>query len=109
MTHFIEIKDKEYPCRFGMRAVFNLMNSNDVEFVDDVRVDMDYDTMLQLFEDASRTGVKREGGEKLTADQIEEAIDDDPALFMRLQKVFQDSKVIQKFNEQNAEESDEKK
>ena len=109
MVEYIKIDDEKYPFKFGMRSFFNLMNSEDIEFLDEVQVNMSYDAFLQLAEDASKTGARKDGSDELvlTQAELEDAIDEDPQIFIELQEAFKRSKVVEKM--QNIEGRTEKK
>jgi len=97
MIQHVKIGDKEYPFKFGMREVFQLTSKQGVEFDEaDKRIAMDFDAFLNLFHLASKKGARLEGSDLvLSPVEIEDAIDDDPGVFMALQEALENSKVVQ--------------
>lgn len=112
MIQYVTIDEKEYPLLFSMRAVFGFMNNNNVDSLQGVeqKVTLEYDALLELFEQASKKGAKKEGSDLvLTAEELEDRIDEDPELFMDLQKKFNESKVMEAMNKEASEEFADKK
>lgn len=97
MIQHVKIGGKEYPFKFGMREVFQLTSQQGVEFDEaDKRIAMDFDAFLSLFHLASKKGARLEGSDLvLSSIEIEDAIDDDPGVFMALQEALENSKVVQ--------------
>lgn len=102
MVQHIEIFGEQYPFKFGMREIYTFSNKNDVEFDEvDQEISMDFDSFLELFHMASKKGARVEESEQfLTPLEIEDAIDDDPDVFLALQEAFAESKVVKKMQEQ---------
>ncbi|MDR8390999.1 hypothetical protein NC796_07615 [Aliifodinibius sp. S!AR15-10] len=102
MIEYIKINDKEYPIKFSFRAVFSYMNGSNVETLEDANTEvlLNFDSLLKLFEQAFKKGAKKDNdfdGKPLTADEIEDAIDEEPSLFIKLQETFNNSKVMKAF------------
>ncbi len=103
MIHYVEINSKKYPFVFGMREVWMLSSGQGIEFDDALQaVHLDFGLFLRLFESASKKGARRHAEENggdvgalsLTKEQIEDFVDDEPALFEDLQRVFNESKAF---------------
>lgn len=96
MVSYVEIGGKKYPFYFGMREVFAFSSKSGAEFDEvDGKIAIDYDAFLELYEIASARGAKKDKSELvLTKDELEDAIDESPYLFMELQKIFENSKAI---------------
>lgn len=97
----IKIGNKEYPFHFGMRVFWYITNSGEIEFdeVDD-RIQADYDAFLQMFVLANESALKKSDGNKITIDDLEFAIDENPELMTDLQNALLNSSVINKMQEQ---------
>ena len=112
MIQYLEIEDKKYPFLFSMRAVFDFMNGKQLNTLSQMEsaVSVNYDSMLELYSNASEKGAKKEGDTELSlnAEQIENFIDDNPELFFELQKLFEESAVM-KATIEESEEVDKKK
>lgn len=102
MIQHIKIDGKEYPFLFSFRAVFSFMNSSNIQSLEeaDQATSLDFDALLKLYEQASKKGAKKAGDKELelTAEQIEDAIDEEPSLFVALQEAFEQSKVMRELN-----------
>ncbi len=78
MINIIDIEGKPYPFRFGMRLLWSISAKRDLEFEQlYVNMQKDYDLCLEIFVEANKYAVKKEGGNLITADSLEEAIDAD--------------------------------
>lgn len=102
MIQYIKINGKEYPLIFSFRAVFSFMDSNDLNSIKeaDEKVSVEFDALLSLYEQAFKKGARKDKSfddKPLSAEEIEDALDNDPELFLELQKLFGDSKVVQSF------------
>lgn len=106
MVQHVEINGTEYPFKFGMREIYAFSNKNDVEFDEvDQQISMDFDSFLELFHMASKKGARIEDSDLvLEPIEIEDAIDEDPQVFIDLQKAFEESKVVKKMQEQAGKE-----
>lgn len=112
MIDYIKIKDIEYPLQFSFRAVFGFMNSAGLETLEETEqeISLDYDALLDLFAEAIKCGVRKDDKfdkNPLSKQEIEDAIDDEPRLFMELQTKFNQSQVIKTFNQ--SDNADKKK
>lgn len=117
MIHYAEVNGKKYPFKIGMRE-HQLLYKNAISINGDIsglseeeaqkrvsidynevlrKVTTDFDTFLEMFHLASKKGCRhheKETGEKiepLTPIEIEDAVDDDPDLYVKLQDIFIES------------------
>lgn len=108
--HYVKINDKEYPFRFGQRELQTVAqnfvgkaanNGKEIEY-DDLgqKLAQSFDLFLLAFHTASVKGCrihKRDKGEEidpLSEIEIEDAIDDDPDLYITLMDAFNDSQTV---------------
>lgn len=102
MIQHVEINGESYPFKFGMREMLTFSQKHGVEF-DEVgkEITLDFDLFLDLFCSASKKGARRSENSDLTISEqeLEDAIDDDPELFMKLNEAFENSNVVQKMQE----------
>lgn len=116
MIQYVSIDGTEYPFKFGMREVYAFTNRNDIEFhqVDDringdeqqVRANVPFDALLEIYHLASKKGARKADTPdlELSEEEIEDAMDDFPNVFMDLQEAFMESKAMQKMQEQGEKE-----
>lgn len=111
MIHEISINSKVYPFHLGMRVIWHISNSGEIEYDEvDGKISSDYLSFLGLFEMANQSAVKRlKKGNLITVDELEVACDDNPKLFNDLQKVFEKSTVIEKLKQLEEEKGDAEK
>lgn len=101
MINLIEINGQEYPFYFGMRAFYNLSASQDKE-LDELDL-KDYGTALKLFCFANKAGHKKDGGELIDEEALEESIDKDPAAFGKLMQSYKSSDFQQAIEKEQEE------
>lgn len=117
MIHYAEVNGKKHPFKIGMRE-HQLLYRNAISFNADIdkvngmsskeaqdsvsidfnevlrKVTTDFDTFLEMFHLASKKGCRLhkketdEDIEPLTPEQIEDAVDEDPQLYVKLQDIF---------------------
>ena len=105
MIQQVTINDKQYPLLFSFRAVFSFMDGGNMTSIQeaDNQMSVDFDSMLELYEQAFKKGAYKDDsfdGDPLSAEDIEDALDEDPTLFVTLQELFAESNVIKSFNDQ---------
>lgn len=106
MIHYAEINGKKYPFKFGMREVWKLSTGEGLEFDDTLKaIHLDFGLFLKLFVLANKKGARRhvqevgEGKEEdfiLTAEEIEDAVDDHPEVFDDLSEAFTESSAFKR-------------
>lgn len=111
MIQYIEIEDTKYPILFSFRAVFGYMNKANISSLEEAEksISIDFDSLLSLYEQGFEKGARKDeefDGDPLTAEEIEDAIDAEPALFQKLAELLNESKVMKSFK---GEETDKKK
>ena len=85
----IEINGKKYPVYFGMRQVMAFS-----QIVDPDTGGIDYDKYLEFMHSGIKRGCSRDNVKcDLTLEDLEAAIDEDPALFDALRETYDNSKV----------------
>lgn len=106
MIQYVEIAGEKYPFKFGMRELYTLTQRADIEDQDveydeiSKKITMDFGAFLELFHLASKKGArlhKRENEEEakvLSEEQLEDAIDEDPALFGKLNEMFEKANTV---------------
>jgi hypothetical protein len=101
MIYYVEIGGKKHPFKFGMRELFALSQQWNVQPETPEatlrEVSMDFDAFLEAFILANKKGCRKHTAERgeeieaLTAESLEDALDDDPDLFTELNKVLEKS------------------
>lgn len=106
MNNIIKVGKTDYKFHFGMRVFWYVTNSGEIEFDEvDGRISSDYDSFLRMFVLANESALKKSEGEKLTIEELEFAIDENPDLMIELQKAFQNSSVVEKLQEKTQQEA----
>lgn len=105
MIQKIEINGKKYPFKFGMREIYTFSSNEGVEFDEvDQKISMEFDSFLNLFHAASKKGARLTDSDLvLSPVEIEDAIDEDPAVFVKLEKALEKSSVVKELQKQQEE------
>lgn len=78
MITTVTIGNKPYSFKFGMRMLWQVSGKHDLEF-EEIYTEMqkNYDLCLDIFVEANKLAVKKEGGNAITVDELEDALDKD--------------------------------
>lgn len=88
---YIEVKEKQYPCKFGLSALKKLMAKHKLKKLveaQEVMEKIEIDDIPLILEMGISNGCKIEGSEPLSIEVIKEAFDEDLSLMAETLNIF---------------------